>query len=318
MGSIFLAIGNSYVTENFYVSAMPPSDRSAVGKAYLRYPDGSGVNTAVALAKLGVRACLCTKTGDDNFGQVIREYTRLSGVFSDYSSRSTSTQTGVSAVICENLGVKRRIVLEGANKTLGESDIEYAFKSNPDYVIINGDITETAIVEASFRAKENKAKTLLNLFGEFSLDVSLETLCPVELLIIDSLNAKRRTSMTPSPSDAKLNMGICSMLAQQISANYYILRCPDNSCFIYNGTYYQIVPSLDNDSAVDKTGSDELFAAAFLLMYLLKNKVKDACEFALIAEMMSSKRPGGTSSYPTIQEIRQFIEKNQIGKGLFD
>ena len=317
MGSIFLAIGSSYVTENFYVSAMPPADRSATGKAYMRYPDGSGVNTAVALSKLGVRACISTKVGDDSFGEVISEYTRLCGVFSDYSSKSSNTQTGVCAVICENLGVKRKIILEGANKTLGESDIDYAFNSNPEYVIINGDIPDTAMISATFKANESHSKTVINLFGEMSLNITLETLCPVEILIIDSLNAKRRTNLTPSPSDVKLNMSICSALSQQITANYYVLRCPDGSCFVYNGTYYLVVPAYDNEP-VDKTGSDELFGAALFLMYLLKGKIKEACEFALIAEMISTQRPGGTSSYPNLNDIKKYIEKNQIGKGLFD
>ena len=54
MASNFLTVGRAYMAENFYVSAMPPADRMTVGKAYARYPDGSGINTAVALAKFGV------------------------------------------------------------------------------------------------------------------------------------------------------------------------------------------------------------------------------------------------------------------------
>ena len=47
-----LTVGSAYFSMNLEIPAVPPSGGSTKIKKYIRYPDGSGVNTAIALQKL--------------------------------------------------------------------------------------------------------------------------------------------------------------------------------------------------------------------------------------------------------------------------
>ncbi len=314
MASNFLTIGRAYVAENYYVSAMPPPDRTSVGKAYARYPDGSAVNTAAALTKLGVKSCVMAKVGDDTFGQIITEYLENFGVNSVRMIKAHRAQTGVCAVITENFGVKRKIIMEGANRTLSNTDIDIAFESTmPNYVILNGDIPAESVRYTVSLADDVGAKVLLSLQTEFSLGVELENLRGVELLVIDSLNAKRRTGILPG--DVPTNLKICSELSNQINAKFYILRCSDGSCFVYNGKYYYVIPTYDIDP-LDTTAAAEFFNVALLLQYLLKGDIKSACEFAILGEVIVSQKLGGVGSLPGFADIKKFIAENQLDERL--
>lgn len=314
MASTFLTLGRAFMAENFYVSAMPPADKLSVGKAYARYPDGSGVNTAAALARFGVRSCVMAKIGDDIFGDVIEERLSALGVASTYLIRAAKNQTGVCAIITENLGVKRKILMEGANRTLNNNDVDFAFnESRPNYVIINGDIPSESVRYAVDLADDVHAKVLLSVCSEFALDIDLESLCSVEILVIDSLNAKRRTNIIPG--DVPTNLKICSVLSEDINAKYYILRCPDGSCFVYDGKYYYVIPTYELE-ALDTTASLECFNAALLLKYLLNNDIKLACEFAVLCETITTQKLGATGSLPTLTDVRKFVAENQLDERL--
>ncbi|MBO5744634.1 MAG: carbohydrate kinase family protein [Clostridia bacterium] len=314
MASNFLTVGRAYMAENFYVSAMPPADRMTVGKAYARYPDGSGINTAVALAKLGVKSCVLAKVGNDIFADNLEQRLEEYGVYSPLLLKATKSQTGVCATILENLGVSRKIVMEGANRTLDDNDIDHAYEvTKPNYIILNADIPSESVKYAISLADDIGAKVMLSLCGEFSLGVYLEELCSVEILVIDSLNAKRRTDITPG--DVPTNLKLCSILSEMINAKYYVLRCPDGSCFVYNGKYYYVVPTYDIET-LDATASIESFNASLLLKYLSTKDIKAACEFAVLCEVITCQKLGGPGSLPTFKQIKDFISENQLDERL--
>lgn len=309
MGSTFLTLGRAYITESFHVTSMPPAGKAGLGKAWARYPDGSAVNTAVALSRLGVNSCVCAKVGDDEYGEALREYLKRLDINSSLMSKDTKLQTGVCCTVVENLGVNRKILIDGANKNLREGDIEYAFTCKPRYVIVNGDIGDECTHRALELAVDCNSRVILSLCSDFSVDIDLESLCSVELLVIDPLNAKRRTGI--APYDIPTNLKICSELSQQIRAKYYILRCADGSCFIYDGKYYMVISTYEIDP-LDDTASIDSFNVSLFLKYLLGGNIKAACEFAVLCEVITAQKFGGAVSIPNWDEIRKFVKENQL------
>lgn len=315
MGSTFLTLGRAYITESFHVTSMPPAGKIGVGKAWARYPDGSAVNSAVALKKLGVNGCIGARVGDDDYGEALGEYLKNAGIEASYMLKDRKLQTGVCCTVVENLGLNRKILIEGANKNMTEADVEYAFVCKPRYVIVNGDIPRECVHRALEMAVDNNAKVLLSLCSEFSVDVDLESLCSVELLVIDSLNAKRRTGI--APYDISTNLKICTELSQQIRAKYYVLRCADGSCFVYDGKYYLFVSTYEIDP-LDDTASIESFNVSLFLKYLLNGDIKAACEFAVLCEVITSQKFGGAVSVPGWDEIKKFVKENQLEEDIIN
>lgn len=309
MASAFLTIGRAYITESFHVPSMPPAGKITVGKANARYPDGSAVNTASALRKMGVNGYICTRVGEDDYGQALGRYLEAIGINTAYLKKDGKAQTGACCSIIENLGLHRKLLIEGANAKINEYDVERAFGCNPKYVIVNGDVSEECVSRALLMSVDCGAKVLLSLCSDFSVNIDLQSLCGVEVLVIDALNAKRRTGI--APYDVPTNLKICSDLSQQIRAEYYVLRCPDGSCFVYDGKYYIVVTTYDIEP-LDDTASSEAFNVSMFLKYLLTGDMKHACEFGILSEVITAQKFGGAGTIPDLDAMKKFAKDNQL------
>ena len=69
-----LTVGSAYFSMNLEIPAVPPSGGSTKIKKYIRYPDGSGVNTAIALQKLDTNCILVTSVGGDSGGKTVYNF----------------------------------------------------------------------------------------------------------------------------------------------------------------------------------------------------------------------------------------------------
>ena len=134
-----LTVGSAYFSMNLEIPAVPPSGGSTKIKKYIRYPDGSGVNTAIALQKLDTNCILVTSVGGDSGGKTV--YNFLSSYLNNMLT--VHVEKGESVGTIFNLddvdGGRRRLVFEGANNFLTTDMVEDAFSSCPDAVIVNGD-----------------------------------------------------------------------------------------------------------------------------------------------------------------------------------
>ena len=135
-----LTVGSAYFSMNLEIPAVPPSGGSTKIKKYIRYPDGSGVNTAIALQKLDTNCILVTSVGGDSGGKTV--YNFLSSYLNNMLT--VHVEKGESVGTIFNLddvdGGRRRLVFEGANNFLTTDMVEDAFSSCPDAVIVNGDM----------------------------------------------------------------------------------------------------------------------------------------------------------------------------------
>src|SRR5208337_4453847 len=78
-------------------------------------PGGNGVNTAVALARLGVRVALAAPVGEDRLGGILRQSVRSEGVDDSNVVAVKEARTSVSMVLVESSGERRILHFRGAN-----------------------------------------------------------------------------------------------------------------------------------------------------------------------------------------------------------
>lgn len=69
-----LTVGSAYIFHESGDTCRPPSGGSTKIKKYIRYPDGSGVNTAIALQKLDTNCILVTSVGGDSGGKTVYNF----------------------------------------------------------------------------------------------------------------------------------------------------------------------------------------------------------------------------------------------------
>ncbi len=129
---------------------------------------GSACNTSVDLVRLGLRASLCAKVGNDVFGRIVADELRAAGVdtrFLHIDPRHATSQT----LIVNVRGQDRRFVHSfGANRALVAADLDPALDSNPKVLYVGGYLILPALdpgelAERFRRARSRGVTTVLDV-----------------------------------------------------------------------------------------------------------------------------------------------------------
>lgn len=100
----------------------PEAGETVVGSSFLTYPGGKGANQAVAVARMGGRAIMVGRVGNDIFGAQLVEALSRSGV--DTSAVGFSdTSSGIAVINIDQSSQNRIVQVLGANDTCG--DVEF-------------------------------------------------------------------------------------------------------------------------------------------------------------------------------------------------
>ncbi len=151
MTASVVVVGSVNVDLVVRVPTLPAPGETVSGGTFVRTFGGKGANQAAAAARLGARVRLVGLTGDDDFGREAREDLRWRGV--DVSALGTSSSpTGVAAIVVDRSGENAIAVASGANHDLTGERVEeqLARIPEPDVVLLaNLEVPDDAIAAAA-------------------------------------------------------------------------------------------------------------------------------------------------------------------------
>ncbi len=129
---------------------------------------GCAANAGMVLAKLGVRAAVCGKVGDDIFGRFVRETLESAGVDSTYVAVDPKHATSQSLIINVKGQDRRFIHSFGANRCLTVEDIDNALLANPRILYVGGflilpSLDASALAERFALARKRGIITMLDV-----------------------------------------------------------------------------------------------------------------------------------------------------------
>ncbi len=306
-----LTVGTVCIELAVQTEAFPLEGKTERANKYLYAPGGDGTETALALSRLGGEALLCARVGDDPNAEELKSYLRAQGISTRFLNSSRGDNTALSIKLSKLGERERKIVCDGAASRLCESDIEEAFISYPDAVVLQGDIPKEAILKAARLSGQAKDPSLLFVIScSFRDSLSVEQIGGCEVF---SLNSEETLAMTGiDPADQERCMKACLAIMQKINAKHIVLRLGDRGFFLYDGMYYDFVSAYDI-IVPDGVNNCSPFAAALTLEYMRSGgDIKRASEYAAIVCAVSCSRGGGLRSYPSHEDVRRFILRNEI------
>ncbi len=105
----------------------PERGETVLGKTFSSAPGGKGANQAVQMAKLGLDVHFLGKLGDDNFGKILLESAKDSGVNVDrVMTDGTFSSVGNVQIEKSSEGTENRIiVVPGANMEITPEDVAF-------------------------------------------------------------------------------------------------------------------------------------------------------------------------------------------------
>lgn len=306
MKSRILVIGSSNIDFVCRMPKVPERGETLVSTDnYAFVPGGKGANSAVAAARLGGDVVFCTRVGNDSYGNQLSEKYDSEGIDTRFVVKDKTARTGLAAIMVEQTGHNRIVVYPGANYNLSVTDVEEAFTTYPDALLMQLEIDTELVIEATKMAEEKGIKVVLDA-GPARADFPLESLGKLEILSPNETETQILTGINPNSSDNCLRA--CVNLMNRVDAKYIVLKLGERGCYIYDGIHCTHVAPVEIGSAVDTTAAGDSFTAALTYKYCENGgNIVDACEFANAVGAYVVTKPGAFSSIPTMKELREFL-----------
>ncbi len=307
MKSRILVIGSSNIDFVCRMKSIPERGETIVSKdPYAFVPGGKGANSAVAAARLGADVVFCTRVGNDSYGNQLAEKYRGEGIDTRFVVKDKTARTGLAAIMVEETGHNRIVVYPGANCNLSLTDVEEAFTTYPDAILMQLEIDTQLVIEATKMAQEKGVKIVLDA-GPARADFPLESLGKLEILSPNETETQILTGINPTSSDNCLRA--CVNLMSRVDAKYIVLKLGERGCYIYDGIHCTHVAPFEIGTAVDTTAAGDSFTAALTYKYCENGgNIVEACEFANAVGAYVVTKPGAFSSLPTLKELEAFLK----------
>lgn len=304
-----LVIGTATMDFIMNINKIPePNEKVTENGEYRFVPGGKGANAAIAIQRLGGDCVFCAKLGRDAAGAQLRQLYINEGINLSALSFDTDCATGLSAVSVTDDGSVRTSVFVGANKALTVKDVEEAMLCYPDAVFLSFDLPEEIILAATHFASKKNIPLVIDAADTLP-GLPLDHLCGIEIFSPNEAETEAYTQIKPDSADNALRAAV--KLQKIVKANYYVIRMGERGSLVYDGKYYNIVPSYEVKH-IDPSALGESFTAALTLEYLRSGNIMRACRYATAVGAMVVSSVGGISSIPTQAKLTDFIRLHGI------
>ncbi|MFA1550935.1 ribokinase [Actinomadura chokoriensis] len=277
------------------VDRRPAPGETVLGSDLVVHPGGKGANQAVAAARLGGRAGIVGRVGDDGHGDLLRGALAADGVDLAHLATTPGVPTGVALITIGPDGDNSIIVSPGANARLGPADVEAA------RAMIAGASVVSFQLEVPLPAVEAAARAAAEAGGRVVLNLSPPAPVPGELLALcDPLvvNEHEAAFLLDGAGDA----GELAAALAGSGPRSVVVTLGADGVVVADGEGVTGIPSPKAD-AVDTTGAGDAFTAALCLRLARGDALRDAARYAARVGAAAVRKPGAQSSYPTPDEL---------------
>lgn len=296
------------------VATVPPAGATVIEKASYRYvPGGKGANSAIAFRRLGGDAVFCTRLGTDANGDALENLYKSEGIDVSFTTRDSSTPTGLAAILVEANGANRIIVYPGSNMTITKESIKAAVDSKPDALFMQLEIAPDAIIYAANAAAEQGIPVFMDA-GPANKEFPLASLPTLEVFSPNETETALFTDI--APVDDASCLAAAKKLETMVKAKHYVLKLGGRGAYVYtpsvsteSGTH---IPTYDLVKVVDTTAAGDAFTAGLTLEYLRSGDICRAIRYGNVVGTITISRAGASTSIPSTAEIDAFVEKHGI------
>jgi sugar/nucleoside kinase (ribokinase family) len=269
-------------------------------------PGGNGVNTAMALARLGIRVALAAPVGEDRLGEMLRQSVRAEGVDDSNVISFKEARTSASMVLVDSSGERRLLHFRGANAHFSARHLNWdlvkgtrVFHYASAFALPSFD--GAPLAETMGHARQLGCLTSMNPCWDLSgrwLPLIEPALAYVDYFYPNQEEGRQLTGETePRAIAGRLHQsGVKTVIVKQGSAGCYV----DGPEGAFSCPGFEV-------RAIDTTGAGDCFAAAFLAAICRGNSLAEAARFANAAGALATLGMGGGDSAPRREQVLEFL-----------
>jgi len=271
-------------------------------------PGGNGVNTAIALARLGVRVALAAPVGEDRLGEMLRESVRAAGV--DDSSMVTvkDAKTSASLVLIDSSGERRLLHFRGANAYFSAHHVNWdlvkgarVFHYASAFALPGFD--GAPLEGALRRARELGCLTAVNICWDLHgrwMSILEPALAYTDFIFPNREEGRQLTSESEPEAIAQR--------LRSVGVKTVIVKLGAKGCYVESADGAFTSPGFAMHP-VDTTGAGDCFAAGFLAAICRGNSLAAAAQFANAAGALATLGMGGADSAPTHEQVMDLLTR---------
>lgn len=298
------------INADFVVTALriPSPGETLAGKDFQVHFGGKGANQAVAIGRLQYPVEMIGMVGTDQFGPMLREGLRASGVGVE-AVESVEGSSGVAAISVADSGENAILVVPGANGKL-----------TPDVLERHRElIRHSGMVLTQLEIPIETIEHLARLCEEYNVPLMLDP-APARLLSAQVL--KRVRWFTPNETEAAFYAqhanGRATSEPEQIAVALHnlglrsvVLKLGAKGVLLSGGRKTHRVEGFQVEP-LDTTAAGDAFNGAFATGLMLGMAEPEAATFACGAAAVSVTRQGAQTSLPSLQEVQQLLNRNWL------
>lgn len=261
-------------------------------------PGGSAANTAVGLARLGLKTGFIGKVSDNREGKLLLNDFKRQNVDVDGIIVSKEGRSGVAMGYVDTKGDRALYIDPGVNDSLELKEIDLKYASNTAFLHLT-----SFIGEKPFKAQKELVMGLRDVRVSFD---------PGELyarkgLTVLKLMIERSFVMLPSENELKLLTGKKydegSKILMKKGVSIVAVKLGERGCYVTDGKESYLVEPYKVE-VVDTTGAGDAFCAGFLYS-LIKNKDLYECgRFGNFVASRCIEKVGAREGLPRLSDLR--------------
>jgi sugar/nucleoside kinase (ribokinase family) len=272
---------------------------------------GGAANTAVGLSRLGVRAAICARVGDDAFGRFTTETLRQHRV--DVTALKTDAKLATSQTLIVNVrGQDRRFIhCVGANMGFVAADLDPVLERRPrvlhiGYFLILARLDAHELADRFARARQGGTMTLLDVATPGPGDY----LEPLKVVL------PHTDVFVPNADEAELILGESDPVRQaqifhEMGARRVVITRGELGVVSVSDTL-RVRLGTYPVSFVDGSGGGDAFNAGYILGLLEGRSELDCLKLASAVGASCVRAVGTTAGVFTRQEAEGFIQSHEL------
>lgn len=274
-------------------------------------PGGKGANQACAAGCLNADVTMLGAVGNDMYADIQMESLSRAGVDVSRMIRRPDTTTGIALITVNSDGDNCIVVISGANATLSCKDIDQNadLLKEADIIIFQLEIPLDTVCYGAKKAKELGKTVILDpapVPKEFPDELFryVDIIKPNETELHMLTGIDHVEDHLPEASAKLRSQGVKNILVTLGGKGVYLDS--EESGILR-------IPAIPVD-AVDTTAAGDSFTAALAVMLAKGKSLSDAAVFANYVSAIAVTRKGAQSSIPTLDEVREYIERFERDK----
>jgi sugar/nucleoside kinase (ribokinase family) len=272
---------------------------------------GGAANTAVDLARLGVRAEICARVGDDIFGRFAAETLRASQV--ETTALAVDARLPTSQTLIVNVrGQDRRFIHSvGANSQFVAGDLDSALQRSPrvlhiGYFLILPRLDARELADRFARARERGTLTLLDV----------ATPGPGRYLEPLKVVLPHTDVFVPNTDEAQLILGVSDPVHQarmfhELGARRVIITCGEHGAVSVSDAL-QVKIGAFEVPFIDGSGGGDAFNAGYILGLLESRSELDCLKLGSAVGASCVRAIGTTAGVFTRHEADEFTRQHEL------